>query len=325
MKKLIAVGLLCNAALLSNHGQALALSDYNVIVAEDYNHASAVWGRTFVGGNVYSSGGEFATRQPRQPLEDNVKVVGDISGNSINIQSGNVVYGGELTAQINHNGGGSTIGGQAEALSAEKDTILNDLYSATSTYESLSANGDFGTNGNQATFEYTGNDSLAVFNVNAADVFTQNTLLQLDSGLAETVIINVSTAYEDDLVYDYDFYAPTGINFGEGFRADANDRNIGASNILWNFYDASILALNDLKVSGSVLAIYADILSIGTTDGSIAANSLIQDSQIHNYTFNTPSVVPLPASLQFMLIGMLGLVTFKRHFKNKAEKEVSIK
>lgn len=312
MKICISSSLLIATTFFCSQSHALALSEYNLIVVDDYSHSSSVWGKTFVGGNLQSNGGEFATRLQQDSFADTVKVLGDVSGSPINVMAGNLTYGGELSANVNHNGGGSSIGGQSEAISAERDSIVKELTSASVSYKNLDESGSFSRQGNNAIFNYDGAESTAVFNVNAADIFTQNSLIQLNAGNSETVIINVSTESFSNQLYDYDFVSPTGVNFGNGFQAESNTQNLGASNILWNFFDATSLALQDLKLNGSLLALNADILSIGTTNGSIAAKSLIQDSQIHNYLFNTPTVVPLPASLQFMLMGLGGIFIFRK-------------
>lgn len=305
MKRHIILGsILLTGLLVGSGAHALPMSEYSLILEKDYSHSSAVWGSTFIGGNMVTSGGEFGTRLDRDTDLPSLTVVGNISGSTFNLMAGGVNYGGKIKTSIANNGGGDINRVEKKVLKKQRKDIIGELKSASKSYANTASNGSLVRNGNQATFTYGGSGGTATFNVNAEDVFSQNTLLQLDSGSAETVVINVSTAAQN---MGKKYMAPNGINFGSGFSANSGGNNIGASNILWNFYDAKNLDLQDLKMSGSLLAMGANLLSIGTIDGSIAAKSFIQDSQIHNYTFTPPSPVPLPASIQFMLMGLAGL------------------
>lgn len=307
-------GLLVAGIFASTHAYALPISEYSLIIEEDYNHSSAVWGRTFIGGDMVTGGGEFGTLLDRDTNLPSLTVVGDISGAQFNVMAGTVEYGGTLTAPVTYNGsiqGANQV--DRASLTAQGETMIAELKGASSDYASRGTNGSFLRNNNNATFDYSGSSEVAFFEVNARDVFTQNTNLALNLGSATTAIINIST---EDLAnqgeaFAFDFLAPTGINFGNGFTEQAS------SNILWNFYDATTLDLQDLKMQGSVLAMGANILSIGTINGSIAAKSFIQDSQVHNYNFTPPSEVPLPASIQFMLMGLTGLFAAKWYRRRK--------
>ena len=310
MKGLLLSGSLAASLLLSAASHAMPLSEYSLIVEKDYHHSSAVWGRTFIGGNMTTHGGEFGTRLGNDSSLPTLTVAGNIKGNTFNIQAGDIVYGGKLKANVSFNGGGSATDVGRKALKQERNSIVNELKQTSKTYAQTASNGQLNKNGNNTTFNYTGTANTAVFDINASDIFFQNSFLQLDPGNAETVVFNISTQSQS---MGFDFLAPNGINFGNGFNTQT------ASNILWNFYDAKNLDLQDLKVKGSVLAMGANLLSIGTIDGSIAAKSFIQDSQIHNYTFTPPSEAPLPASIQFMLMGLAGVLFARRLRKKKLQ------
>ncbi|MBC6906019.1 choice-of-anchor A family protein [Saccharophagus sp. K07] len=326
MKRLIARALFAaSTSLLSLGAFALPLSEYNLIVAEDYTHqSSSVGGKIFVGGNVIAKNSlDLGLDLTKSPTLDSLTVVGNITGNNswFNVQAGNVVTGGNVSGTgFNFNGGGKLLKGNQSDLQNQRDNIISELYDTSERYSNLTANGSVVASPNVVSLNYSGSDSVAVFSVNAADVFRQNARLELNAGSAETVIINVSTAHlvggAGQLAYD--FTAPGGINFTSGFAANADAFNLGASNILWNFYDATYLNLQGLDTfRGSLLAIGADLVNLGTADGSIAVKSLIQNRQIHNYTFVPPSEVPLPAPLQFMLIGMACLFGLQQWRKRK--------
>lgn len=301
---MIKTAVIAASVYLSMGAQALALHDFNLFVAEDYSNSSSVWGSAFIGGNLTGSSSEYGTRLDRNLAIDTLTVVGNINHGNINMMAGSLVHGGGLNSNVNFNGSGSLVSVDGSALAAQRDRYVQELQTASADYKNRSANGVFDRSGNVASFNYSGPGETAVFHVNAEDVFSQNSLLQLNAGGAETVVINVSTAAATSA---YEFAINGGVNFGNGFNADTNGQNLGASNILWNFYDATKINMGGLGLKGSLLAIAAHIESIGTTDGSIAARSLVQNAQIHNYNFQPPSEVPLPASIQFML---MGLVTF---------------
>jgi choice-of-anchor A domain-containing protein len=327
MNRLISKAIVLAAtSLISLGAAALPISEYNLIVLDDFTHqSSSVGGKIFVGGNLIAkSAADIGVNLERSPTLDSLVTVGDIKGSNswFNVQAGNVVTGGNVTgAGFNFNGGGKLIKGDKTALQNERTRIINELTEASTKYSQKAANGTVTSQPNKVTLSYTGSDSVAVFNVNAKDVFQQNASLVLNAGSAQTVIINVSTAHLAGAAgkIAYDFTAPGGINFTTGFAADANANNIGASNILWNFYDATDLNLQGLDTfRGSLLALGANVTGLGTTDGSVAVKTLIQNRQIHNYTFVPPSEVPLPAPIQFMLIGLSCLLAMHRWRKRKA-------
>ncbi len=327
MKKLLATSALIMASgLASLTAMALPLNEYNLIIAEDFIHnSSSIGGKAFIGGNFIANNSTDlgVTLTPSSSL-DSLVTVGNIEGNGtwFNVQAGNVVAGGNVNnAGFNFNGGGTLVKANQATLASQRDSIISELNTAAANYSALTSNGSVVKTSNSTLFNYTGSDATAVFNVKATDVFTQNSGLKLNAGNASTVVINVSTAHIAGAAgaVAYDFTAPGGINFMNGFQANSSTGNLGASNILWNFYDATQLSLQGMDTfRGSLLAMGANILSIGTADGSIAAKSLIQNRQIHDYAFVPPSETPLPASVQFLLMGMAAFIGLRRWRKTKA-------
>lgn len=326
--------ILAASSLISLGAAALPLSEYNLIVAGDFTHqSSSIGGKVFVGGNLIAKSSlDVGVDLDRRASFDSLVTVGDIKGSGgwFNVQAGSVVYGGKVEkVGFNLNGDRSvqtvSKGNQAD-LQNQRDSIISELTSTSASYSQMTANGAVVAGENKVSLNYSGTSSTAVFNVNASDVFKQNSRLELNAGSAETVIINVSTAHLAGSAgkIAYDFTAPGGINFTNGFAANSNANNLGASNILWNFYDATQLSLQGMDTfRGSLLAMGANVTSIGTADGSIAVKSLIQNRQIHNYTFVPPSEVPLPAPIQFMLIGLSCLLAMHRWRKRKVQTQAT--
>lgn len=254
-----------------------ALNSYNLILLEDYNFSGGdVQGKTFIGGDLNANGrvAEFGSRLANTNTAiDAVTIVGDVNANGIRVlRDNNLVYGGALnasTVELNDGNDGQLIYNPDLSIAAIKNELLSD----SAYYSSLAGNGNF-SNG---VFNYTGSDELAVFNVSAADVFSQNSNLSLQWGAAQTVIVNVTAS---------DFAGGNiviggGVNLNNGFTQQS-----AFSNILWNFYDANSIDFNGIAMKGSVLAPFADTRGGASFDGTFAANSYTGAREFHNFVFN---------------------------------------
>ncbi|MFD2094426.1 choice-of-anchor A family protein [Corallincola platygyrae] len=273
----------------SINAQAMPLSDYNLILLENYNFQGGdVEGKTFIGGDLNAGGyaADFGSRAPSG--EDSLSVVGDINASNLNIQNGNLVYGSALNVgNVNMNGGGTIRHDPTLSITG----VVNELIDTSFSYSNMSANGFY--DAFSSTLTYTGNDAVAVFDVAATEVFAQNTSLRLDSGNADTVIINLSGV---------DITAAGGVNLVDGFH----HQDIGAENILWNFYEAEAIDFNNLAMFGSVLATFADITGGAVFDGAVAARSYTGGREFHNFLFNPPTVdVNEPVTLGLFGLGLL--------------------
>jgi len=162
-------------------------------------------------------------------------------------------------------------------------------------------------NGNDKAFSYSGADDIAVFNLDGTSLFAQNSNWSLMAGNAQTVIINVSGTTVKNL---------GGVNMNNGFGAHAGGNNLGASNILWNFYEATSVDFGSMRVNGSVLAPLANVTTTNDFDGALAAKSYSGTGQVHNFLFNwtpPPPVAQVSESSTLMLLLMgLGLISLVR-------------
>lgn len=276
----------------------MPLEEYNLILAQDYNFQGGdVEGKAFIGGSLKAPGqaADFGSREPQLTVSDTLQVVGNITAANINIQHGNVVYGG--TANVGHfnlNGLGSVI--QDSSLSI--DAVFSELLDYSADYASLASNASYDMP--SKTLNYYGSDALAVFDVNAGDVFAQNTGLKLNYNNAETVIINVSGV---------DISVAGGVNLLDGFRHE----QLGAPNILWNFFEAESVDFRDINMFGAVLAPLADIRGGAVFDGSVGANSYTGGREFHRFLFNPPTTEVSEAnSAALLLLGLITLVTARR-------------
>jgi choice-of-anchor A domain-containing protein len=108
---------------------------------------------------------------------------------------------------------------------------------------------------------------LNVFRLDAADLAAANTLW-LDAPAGSTVVVNVEGA--------------SGGMADMGIFLDG----VGDQEVLWNFPDATTLALEAVGVRGTLLAPQADItFDNGAFDGGIVAASLTGDAEGHHRPF----------------------------------------
>lgn len=309
-----------SAALILTFGaasltvSATPLSEYNLILLDDLTTNSIhVYDKTFIGGNLQTNGwSEFGSRMDRNTRENSLEVVGNMGGSGVHVQAGYAEFGGNNTlGGVNCNGNG--LGGNAclapgASLGDQATDLANRLYADAQWFAALTGNGSLLANGSNKTLNYTGSDAVAVFNLDGNSLFSQNANWALNAGAAQTVVINVSGS---------SIANAGGVNMNNGFSALANSNNIGASNILWNFYEATSINFGSMRVNGSVLAPFADITMQNDFDGAVAARSYSGAGQVHNFLFNwTPPTVSVsePSILLLLMVGLglIGLVRLRR-------------
>ena len=306
-KKGLLKGLAFSGAVLlaSQAGAAtIALSEYNLVVEGDYTHlGGSVWGTAFIGGDILGGASEFAVAVPNSAEIDSLQVVGNIEASHVKVKSGNLVIGGDINPSSHvelHGTGASII--HDDSLSI--DPIITELREASTYYESLATNTSF-SNGQ---FSYSGADDTAVFSGSWEDIFAQNTQFNFSDVNAENIVINVSGIN----------VAPSSSYNFPGFDKEGTS-GLGASNILWNFYEAETLDLGSTNFMGSILAMNAHVSVNGTLEGSLAASSVISQRQIHDYYYEGEvSEVPLPAGVYLFATALAGLGFFRKKANKKA-------
>lgn len=272
------------------------LLDYNLALTGNLTGAVHVEGMSFVGGNLASTQLSEFNHKDYTPEGsfDGLEVAGNISGQIKIMHGETAVYGSkDAGAQIDCVGSVNCTTGGVD-LSAKKAALSGEMASLSSSYQSLAANAAAVVNGNQVKLKYTGTDELAVFSLNAADIFFQNSGIELDLGLATKAIINVSGNVD---------VTNTNLNGGWNY-----------SNTLWNFYTATTVDFNYMAVRGSVLAANADVFDASGFDGSLYAKSYTNSSlrEIHGFFWTPPTTeteVPESSILMLLLAG-LGMIGF---------------
>lgn len=290
------------AALLALTSQANAgLLDYNLALQNNLTGAVHVEGMTFVGGNLTATQISEFNHGGDTPVGtfDGLEVGGKVSGQVKILGGETAVYKTkDASAQIQCVGGSANCATGGVDLSAKKQALSNEMVNLSSSYKNLGSNANALISGNQVKLQYTGSGTTAIFNLSAADLFFQNSSIELALGNASKAIINVA-----------------------GNLTVTNTNLTGAwnySNTLWNFYDATSVSFNAMAVKGSVLAAGADVFDGGGFDGSLYAKSYTNTTlrEIHGFFWTPPTTntVPEPEMLGLMLggLGLIGLARLRR-------------
>ncbi len=285
------------------------LNQFNLVAFGNLTGSSEVEGRMLVGGNIAGNSMTFFTRPAQTPASAYaaVTVGGNISGGWKNLNGGGSAVVGGNAQNVNLNGGGTLrAGGNVTNVNGgsvqqhQAVTIPNfeaQLKASSAALAALSGVAP-GTSGNRALFNgATPTAGLSVYTTNLAFFSLINEILLALNG-ADTVIINVA-----------------------GTSATLSDNFLGgpfaaATNVVWNFYEATSLTFAT-QFFGSVLAPYANVTLTSPIEGTLVANNVTLNGEMHLRPFagtlpDQPMAVPAPAALPLFLAGLAGLAVVAR-------------
>lgn len=306
------------------------LEQFNLVALGSVKSSSHVDGRSYIGGSV--SGGDYAQHPENMANSAYAGLTVAGAASNLHVNSNGAVIGGSLSGSTIQGGGSAAVLGSAAwnnfnvaayvagsesgnnfngghldsapatvaaAGSTDFATTLGDLSTSLSLLASTGSS--VTTNGyGRATFNAVANaDGLAVFDLTALDtlVFSQSEFEFKLNG-ASTVIINIDEAN-----------LKTSANFLGGSAQTL------ASNVIWNFYNATELTLNN-QFGGTVLATSAHLTNGNNIEGAVLVDTLTQNGEIHAGHFTgdvtTVSTVPEPETLPLMLGGLLLVAGFAR-------------
>jgi len=274
--------------------------NFNVFAINNFTAAASdVVGAVAVGGNMNVN--NYAINSPGVPNASGyggygLVVNGNLTYTNGGMGQGNVYVGGTATTSNLGLPGTVQIGGPAPFSFA---SAANSLYQLSSTLSGLIANGNsaFDPWGG-VIFSGDGTANTQVFNVTGAQLLGVNNISYTNMLAGQTLIFNVSG------------------NSG-GFQSVGMPAFTGY-NVLFNFNQATQIALNNVGVFGSVLAPYATATGGSSMiDGNVVVNNWLAGTQVHNNaTFLGVAVdIPTPGTLA-LLFPALGLLAWKTRKKS---------
>ncbi len=312
-KKIIVLGLVFallvfGTVISSNADQVLGpAANYNVFVLGNLNgHNADVEGNLAVGGNMTTT--VYGVGHRNRGFYDAALVVGgDAKLGTGELQNGNLYYGGSYT----NTGGFNVQGGTINKYSAANAPI--DFAAAAAYFGDLSSSWGAldATAGSSAKNQWSkltinagaGVDGLAVVNMSVTD-FLNAWTTEIIAAAGTTVLINV---------------------FGDSAIIQGQTQYSGgvtASNVMFNFVDATSLTFQQIGFSANMIAVNATAtITQGQMDGQFIFGNLNQPGtgEFHNnINFNgdlpippnvdpeDPSATPEPATLLILGLGMLG-------------------
>jgi choice-of-anchor A domain-containing protein len=307
------------AVTASSQAQSYTWENYNAIIFGNLNIQGEIEGRTLVGGNLSgNNSSNFGIALPANtPSTDRTLVVGGSigsSGSALNLNKGSLYLGGTIGRSVNYNGGGSLISESTNLATLKADFLAEsaNLQSlATDSTVTLPSNGQPGPVNFNAT---PGADGLAVFNINAADIFGNNNTQQigLNAGTATNIVINVAGTTVDWLS-------------GAGNMVGAFTSDYWQAHVVWNFYEATTINLGSKQFNGAILAPNATVTTSNNIDGTVIANNLNLTGEVHlpssssadSYAGYRMQAVPEPGSA--LLVGIAGLLilTRRRNYRGR--------
>lgn len=315
------------------------LNDYNLIVFGDATSTSDVDGKSFIGGNLtggnydnhqVSRGGSIPALTVGKNLLGNVDVNGpglavggnlgtsgyngDGGGNAyiggswtgsanFNLNgSGNVYLGGTQTGTGNVNGGQLFTNYTSSAFAANVPTsatvnaVQNSLTSYSAALAGLTQNSLVTLSNGTANFNAAPNSQgVAVFKIaNATSFFSAVSQITFNLNGASELVVDISGAGASPLNIAANFL---------GGQAQSL-----ATDTIWNFIDAQDVTINN-QFGGDVLAPYAALTLKGNEEGTLVAQSLVQNAEVHFDGADTSLVAatPLPATA-YLFVGAFGLM-----------------
>jgi choice-of-anchor A domain-containing protein len=265
------------------------LDQFNAVVSNNFSTSSDVEGR-LVAGNINNGGSSTFYENP-----NSLSAPSSFKGvNALTIQSCpscNVNNGGGVNFVTSNNGhfnlnsGGSVAQNNPSFAISDFTTPLNALQTQ------LSALTPNSTVTGNLVFNVAPHDGVAVFDISASELETQNSNITFaNETSATTIIINV-----------------TGGSFSENNSTNFNGDTYLSEHAIWNFGSAPTVSVK--QWFGAVLAGDASVSNSSPINGFLYAKNFTGGGELHDFPFqgNLPGAVPEPSTWAMMALGFAGL------------------
>lgn len=304
--------------------EVLAL--FNAATEGNLSSSQEIEGRVYVGGNLSGSTLQVGIRGVAASDFDELIVKGSSNIGKIDAQNGSdVTIGGAVVGTIELNAGsqgtrtariGGAFGGTSNQGTTQSNQSVNDP--------------NFADRFPDIDFDVLKADSAFFATLTGAAFDTSDSNNKKIIGAPDAAGLSVHSASLADLAdggYSFDLNGATTVLINVSGTSGSFGMNpLGgtpfAENIVWNFYEATSIAVNQVIV-GSVLAPFADLTGFsGSSEGSVIAKSIaLERGELHSRPFagmlpsqgmppTTP--IPLPAGLPLLLAGLGGLALLRR-------------
>jgi len=309
------------------HATLSALNFFNVITINDYTLNNETEGSAFVGGDyIPSDTSRFGFNLGQaNDLDNRLWLNNGVTGNSSTaLITGSLISRTDniSSSQYTLNGNGTNDPTVATGEAAWSQALINNfglnstsafttsLLQTSTFWSALESNSTGSTPGNgsftfNAAPQTINGEELAIFNVDGNDLFGANNSgpnfdrLELNVNGAETILINVSGTMFD-----------LNRNFSNGFTNNEE-------NIVFNFYEATELTVTS-NFRGTLFAPLATIEQNSNIDGTVVANNLEQNNEVHALTFEGSipgpfDSIPEPSSAMLLSLSSLALLRRRRN------------
>lgn len=277
--------LICSPAVAAD-----TATDFNIYTLKNFTSTGgSVEGRVAVGGNASISNMSVATTAANGQTD--LAVGGNLSTSGGTLNHGNIQAGGTVSGSITVQNGTTTANSSPFNFTAE-NARLQSLSSTLAGYANTGTVTNY-----YGQLQLTGTSSgLNVFTINGADLTSSSTWgLSINAPTGSQVLINVTGATDT-------------------FHQSISLSGISSTMVLYNFYEATTLNIQNMDVLGTILATSANTTTSG---GNIRGDILVSALTTSNTGYfangyqgtllNNVSPVPEPASW-LMMIGGFGLI-----------------
>jgi len=267
---------------------AQILSTFNLVTAGNVTTNSDVEGSAIIGGNL-TGATFFNNNAPNSPA---IYLYGSESGNLDLDNGGSLYMNGTPGGSVNYNGGGHLVSSGPPLPLADYSAPLIQLAAQLAALSQTAGNSIIGGTFNAVV----GNNGVSVFDISASALQNSltNSSINFNIGPGVTgVVVNV-----------------TGGSFAE---PNSTNWNTLDQNVLFDFDTATSVTVGNWQAS--VLAPNASLsIQNGNINGAVYANKFTGGGEVHDTLYDgaLPYVVPEPASLGLLSVGVGALVVSRR-------------